>query len=215
MGVMFAESFAAASSMLDTLITLRQPFIIQEYIETEGTDIRALVVGDRVAAAMQRIAVRGEKRANIHAGAKGRACELDSATERVAVATAKAIGAEICAVDILESSTGPVVIEVNLSPGLQGITKAAKTDLAAEIAEYLFAKAKEFSASSKKEGASKIFTELGIDREAQLITAVDFRGNRMLLPEVVTRATRFSPEDELVIRMQKGRLHVERLDLKK
>ena len=70
-GVMFAESFAAASSMLDALIALKQPFLIQEYIETGGVDVRAFVVGDKVVASMKRKAVRGEMRANIHAGGTG------------------------------------------------------------------------------------------------------------------------------------------------
>ena len=115
-GVMFAESYASASSMLDALSALKQPFLIQEYVETGGTDIRALVVGDKVVAAMKRKAVPEEKRANIHAGAAGESCTLDYHTKRVAVEAAKAIGADICAVDILEYIKGPVVIEINLSP---------------------------------------------------------------------------------------------------
>jgi len=101
-GVMFAESFAAASSMLDALTALRQPFIIQEYVEAGGVDIRAIVVGKKVAASMKRKAVKGEERANIHAGGKGEACVLDSHTKKIAVSTAQSIGAEICAVDMLE-----------------------------------------------------------------------------------------------------------------
>ncbi len=99
-GVMFAESYAAASSMLDAIDTLKQPFLIQEYVETEGADIRAIVVGDRVVAAMKRKAEGEEKRANIHAGGKGEALVLDAHTKKIAVSTAKAIGAEVCAVDI-------------------------------------------------------------------------------------------------------------------
>src|SRR3989344_5057792 len=122
-GVMFAESFAAASSMLDALIALKQPFLIQEYIETGGGDVRAFVVGDKVVASMKRKAVRGEMRANIHAGGTGESTILDEKTKRIAIDTAISIGADICAVDMLESPKGPVVIEANLSPGLQGITK--------------------------------------------------------------------------------------------
>src|SRR3989338_7609429 len=102
-GVMFAESFAAASYMLDAIDTLRQPFLIQQYIETEGSDIRAIVIGDKVAASMRRKAVVGEKRDNIHAGGKGEPIILDEHTKKIAVNAAKSIGAEICAVDILET----------------------------------------------------------------------------------------------------------------
>jgi len=97
-GVMFAESFAAASSMLDAIETLKQPFLIQEYVETEGSDIRAFVVGDKVVASYKRKAAAGEKRANIHAGGKGEVFVMDAHTKKIAVDTAKSIGAEICAV---------------------------------------------------------------------------------------------------------------------
>src|SRR3989344_5314062 len=145
-GVMFAESYAAASSMLDALFALKQPFLIQEYIETGGVDVRAIVVGDRVVASMKRRAVRGEMRANIHAGGVGEPYILDEKTKRIAIETAVSIGAEICAVDILESAKGPLVIEANLSPGLQGITKATGVDVADKIAKYLFEKSEIFSA---------------------------------------------------------------------
>jgi len=216
-GVMFADSFASASSMLDALATLRQPFIIQEYVETGGVDIRAIVVGNKVIASMKRKAVSGEKRANIHAGGKGEACILDSNTQRIAVNTAKAVGAEICAVDILESAFGPVVIEVNLSPGLQGITKATKIDVAGLIAKYLFKSSKKFLASAKKDDASNILSNLGIEetnsKPKQIITTVDFRGNRILLPEIITKATEFSPEDQLTISIQKGKLNIEKFEI--
>src|SRR3989338_1212755 len=101
--VLCSLSLSAASSMLDAIDTLRQPFLIQQYIETEGSDIRAIVIGDKVAASMKRKAVMGEKRANIHAGGKGEPIVLDEHTKKIAVNAAKSIGAEICAVDILET----------------------------------------------------------------------------------------------------------------
>ncbi|MFQ5475155.1 MAG: RimK family alpha-L-glutamate ligase [Candidatus Nanoarchaeia archaeon] len=136
-GVMFADSFSSASSMLDAFSALNQLVIIQEYVETGGEDIRAIVVGDKVIAAMKRKAVEGEKRANIHAGGTGEMCQLDYNTKQIAIKTARVIGAEICAVDILESVKGPLVIEVNLSPGLQGISKATDLNVAEAIGKYL------------------------------------------------------------------------------
>ena len=215
-GVMFAESFAAASSMLDAIETLKRPFIIQEYIETDGSDIRAIVVGDKVVASMKRKAVQGEKRANIHAGGKGEPIILDTLTKKIAVTTAKSIGAEICAVDILEAVKGPEVIEANLSPGLQGITSVTKIDVADKIAKYLHEKTVEFMDKGRSSEASKVFTDLGVSHpdkngnEQQLITNLDFRSERILLPKIISSIAKFEEKDEIVIKAQKGKISLER-----
>ena len=212
-GVMFAESYAAASSMLDALFVLKQPFLIQEYIETGGVDVRAIVVGDKVVASMKRKAVRGEFRANIHAGGVGQSCELDAKTQRIAIDTAKSIGADICAVDMLESAKGPLVIEANLSPGLQGITKATGVDVADKIAKYLFEKSEVFSARDRDETTMKIFEDLGLTHEMaqQIITHLDFRGDRMLLPKIATKTCGFTEKDEVVLKIEKGKLNIEKI----
>ena len=212
-GVMFADSYASASSVLDALTVLKQPLIIQEYIETGETDIRAIVVDDRVVASMKRKAVYGEKRANIHAGGEGEAHVLDETAKKIAVQTAKAVGAEVCAVDLLESVKGPLVIEVNLSPGLQGITKATKIDVADKIARFLFEKTKEKSGASKKEETTKIFREAGIgkpEKVEEILTELDFRGNRILLPELVTKLTKFKDGKEYVVKAKEGILEIKR-----
>ena len=215
-GVMFADSFAAASSMLDAIEGLRQPFLIQEYIETEGSDIRAIVIGDRVVASMKRKAVKGEKRANIHAGGKGEPIILDTLTRKIAINTAKSIGAEICAVDILETIKGPEVIEANLSPGLQGITSVTKIDVADSIASYLCEKTKEFVEKGKSTEASKVFMDLGVARadksgsEQHVVTNLDFRSERILLPKIVSAIANFSESDEVVIKAQKGKITLEK-----
>jgi len=212
-GVMFAESFAAASSMLDALIALKQPFLIQEYIETGGVDVRAFVIGDKVAASMKRKAVRGEMRANIHAGGVGEVCILDQNTKKIAVDTAMSIGAEICAVDILESPKGPLVIEANLSPGLQGITKATSINIADKIARYLFEKSEIFSARDRDEATLKILDDLGLSGEIaqQIISNLDFRGDRILLPKIVTGIAGFGEKDEVVLKVEKGKITVEKI----
>ncbi len=212
-GVMFADSYAAASSMLDALIALKQPFLIQEYIETGGVDIRAFVIGDQVVASMRRKAVIGEVRANIHAGGTGQACTLDQNTKRIAVDTAASIGAEICAVDMLESAKGPLVIEANLSPGLQGITKATGINIADKTAKYLFEKSEIFSARDRDEATLKIFEDLGLSGEMaqQIITNLDFRAHRILLPKIVTDISQFGEKDEVVLKVEKGKLVVEKI----
>ena len=214
-GVMFAESFAAASSMLDAIETLKNPFLIQEYVETEGSDLRVIVVGDRVAAAMKRKAVFGEKRANIHAGAKGEPVELDIKTQSIAIKTAKAIGAEICAVDILETVKGPSVIEVNLSPGLQGITSVTQIDVAEKIASYLAEKTRAFMERDKTQETSKILADLGVkqtagNQEQNIIANLDFRGSRILLPEIITKISKFTENHEVIIKAKKGSITVEK-----
>jgi len=212
-GVMYAESFAAASSMLDALTALKQPFIIQEYIETEGVDIRIIVAGNNVVAAMKRKAERGEKRSNIHAGGIGEACVLDKHTKKIAIETAKIIGAEICAVDVLEGLKGPLVIEVNLSPGLQGITKATKIDVADKIADCLYKRTKDIMEKGKKKAASKIFEDLELvkaEKLKEVITTLDFRGDRILLPEVVTNIGKFDEKEEVIINVDKGQLSIKK-----
>jgi ribosomal protein S6--L-glutamate ligase len=217
-GVMFAESYAAAASMLDALAALKQPFIIQEYVETGGVDIRAIVVGDQVVAAMKRKAASKEKRANIHSGGVGESIELDSYMKKIAVESAKAVGAEICAVDIVEGRKGPMVLEVNLSPGLQGITKATKIDVADKIAKYLYKRACEFKDKGKKAGTTQILQDLGInksekekiDKVKEIITNLDFRGNRILLPETVTTSAKFSEDDEFILDIEQGQVVIKK-----
>jgi len=215
-GVMFAESFPAANSMLDALTALNQPFLIQEYIETDGADIRAIVVGDKVVAAMRRTAATGEKRSNIHAGGEGDVIQLDSHTKKVAVEAAKVVGADICGVDMLESTKGPMIIELNISPGLQGITKATKIDIADKMAKYLHKRTKEFVSKKKKVGAEEILKEIGEAGVAkEIITNLDFRGERILLPHVISKETGFTDKDELIFRVEKGKLVLEKLNIGK
>ena len=213
-GVMFADSYASASSMLDALATLNQPFIIQEYIETEGKDIRALVIGIKVVAAMERTAVKGEKRANIHAGGTGKATQIDTHTQKIAIKAAKAIGADICAVDILEGK-GPLVIEINLSPGLQGITKATSIDIADKIARHLYKQTKPLVEVKEGTKASKILQDLGIDDSTpdglkEIITPAEFRGERLLLPDIATKIADLKEKEEITLKVKKGYISIEK-----
>ena len=213
-GVMYAESFAAASSLMDALETLRQPFLIQEYIETGGEDIRVIVIGEKVVAAMKRKALMGEKRANIHAGGEGEAFLPDTHMKKISVEAAKAIGAEICAVDILESAKGPVVVEVNLSPGLQGVTKATGIDVADKMAKFLFERTKEFTEKDTKKGSAEIMKEIAVEKgakEQQIVTNLDFRGERILLPKLVTDMCKFNEKQEFVIKVKGNKVEIEKV----
>lgn len=216
-GVMYAESYAAASSMLDTLENLKQPFLLQEYIETGNTDLRLIVVGDKVVASMKRKGRLDEKRANIHAGGVGEAFSPDSHTKSIAIKSAKAVGAEIVGIDILESSKGPKVIEANISPGLQGITKATGIDVADKIAEYLYQRTLERKNIATGIDKTKVFNDLGIKKsetnqhKSEIITKLDFRGERILLPTLITKMTNFGEDNEYAIEATKDSIKIRKL----
>ncbi|MBI2146054.1 RimK family alpha-L-glutamate ligase [Candidatus Woesearchaeota archaeon] len=210
-GVMFADSFNSASSLLDALGVLKQPFIIQEYVETDGTDIRALVVGEKVVAAMKRKAQTEEKRANLHAGGVGESVQLSRASINVALDTAKALGVDICGVDILEGPTGPLVIEANISPGLQGLSAVSTIDIANEIARYLHYHTQRVLDGTKREETKTVMKEIMPDEQMthQIITALQFRGERILLPDIVTKFARFSDRKEYLLTLKKGKVEIE------
>jgi len=218
-GVMFADSYTSASSLLDALSALRQPFIIQEYVETGGTDVRAIVIGTKVVASMERKASAQEVRANFHSGGTGEPVELDTMTKKIAVIVAKAIGAEICAVDILKSVKGPLIIEANISPGLQLISKTTKIDVADLIAKHLYERTVELKSKGKNVEATKIMKGIEDNKTAngktKVITTLDFRGNMILLPELVTKATDFDEEDNYEIIAEPNKVIIKRLRISK
>ena len=205
-GVMLAESESSAASMMDALGLLKQPFMIQEYVETGEKDTRAFVIGNKVIAAMERKAVSGEKRANIHAGGTGKTKNLDAKTKKVALNAAKALGAEICGVDILETVRGPMAIEVNLSPGVQAITKVTGVKVAETIAKFLFDQTKILK---EGERTPEVLKELLGEKE--LVLKLDFRGEKILLPEIISKLTQFDEQEEIVVKVDKGKLIMERL----
>jgi ribosomal protein S6--L-glutamate ligase len=136
-GVMLAETPAALESILHTIWSLGENILIQEFIaESKGRDIRALVLGDRVVAAMRRTASVGDFRSNLHRGGTGKIVPLPEPYERVAVECARIMGLHLAGVDMLESKDGPKVIEINSSPGFEGLEKATGVDVAKAIIEY-------------------------------------------------------------------------------
>jgi len=116
----------------------RQNVVVQKFVhESRGRDLRVLVVGDRVVAAMTRHAAGDDFRANIHRGGRAEAVKLDPAYEQTAIRAAQVLGLRVAGVDMLESNNGPQLIEVNSSPGLQGIESATGVDVASAIVEHL------------------------------------------------------------------------------
>jgi len=138
LGVVLAETHNAASSVIEAFNGLKARVIAQEFIkESGGADIRAFVVDGRVVGAMKRQGKEGEFRSNLHRGGSASVVELTDAEELTALKATKAMGLGIAGVDMLQSSKGPLVLEVNSSPGLEGIENATKKDIAREIIKYL------------------------------------------------------------------------------
>ncbi len=137
-GVILAESVKMAQSIIDTLHRARQHVLIQRFVaESRGRDVRAFVVGGRVVAAMRRVARGAEFRSNVHLGGRTEPVTLEPAYERSAIHAAQILGLRVAGVDMLESNDGPLVMEVNSSPGLQGIEAATGVDVAGEIVAHL------------------------------------------------------------------------------
>jgi ribosomal protein S6--L-glutamate ligase len=133
-GVILADSFQSVQATLDALWSLGQDILIQEFIsESKGTDVRALVMDGKVVAAMRRRARFGEFRSNFHRGGTGEPVRLPPEYEEAAVRSAEVIGLQIAGVDMLEAKTGPKVLEVNASPGFEGLERAARMDVAAQF----------------------------------------------------------------------------------
>jgi ribosomal protein S6--L-glutamate ligase len=139
-GVILADSTKIAEAIIETLQSTKQNVLLQKFVaESKGRDIRALVVGDRVVAAMRRTAQGGEFRSNVHRGGQVEPVQLDESVQETAVRAAQILGLRIAGVDMLESAQGPQVMEVNSSPGLEGIETATKLDIAGAIVDYIAA----------------------------------------------------------------------------
>lgn len=142
-GVALARSPYQLGRIAEGFLRIQDRVIVQEFVEeSEGRDIRALVVGSQVVASMERKAGSGEFRANLHRGATARPITLSAEEEALAVKAANIVGVEVAGVDLLPSQRGPLLMEVNASPGLEGIEKATEVDIAGAIIEYAVNKAK-------------------------------------------------------------------------
>lgn len=139
-GVLLAESVSAAESIIELLQSQKQNVLIQKFVaESKGKDIRAFVVGDRVVAAMRRVAQGQEFRSNVHRGGVAEAVDLPEEYIETAVRATQIMGLQVAGVDMLESKSGPQIMEVNSSPGLEGIEKCTGLDIAGAVIEYIAA----------------------------------------------------------------------------
>lgn len=146
LGVVLAETNKAATSVVEAFQSLQTRVILQEFIEEAGgADIRAFIVNGKVVGAMKRQGKEGEFRSNLHRGGHANIIKLSREEKSTALTAAKSMGLAIAGVDMLQSKKGPMVLEVNSSPGLEGIEKATGVDIATEIIEFI-----EVSLSKKK-----------------------------------------------------------------
>jgi len=137
-GVVLVESEKAAKSVLDAFYGMDVNLLVQEFIEeANGSDIRVLVVGGEVVGAMKRQGAEGDFRSNLHQGGTAMAHKLTRKEKATALAAAKAMGLGVCGVDMIPSKRGPLVMEVNSSPGLEGIESSTKLDIAGKIMDYI------------------------------------------------------------------------------
>lgn len=198
-GVLLAETMKAAESIIELLQSQKQNVLIQKFVaESKGKDIRAFVVGDRVVAAMRRTAQGQEFRSNVHRGGVAEAVELDEQYRETAVRAAQILGLRVAGVDMLEGANGPQIMEVNSSPGLEGIEGCTGLDVAGSVIDYISAQVdfpeidiRQRLTVSKGYGVSEIYVPEGSnfvgatigdstlsDRDINVLTL--YRGNKVI-----------------------------------
>lgn len=152
-GVVLAETEKAAESVINAFKSLKANILVQEFVkEAQGRDIRCFVVGKKIVASMERVAAKGEFRANVHLGATVHSVKLTSEERQLAIKAAEVLGLRCAGVDIIRSKQGPKVLEVNSSPGLEGIEEATKRDIASDIICYIEENARPNAVKTKGKG---------------------------------------------------------------
>lgn len=153
LGVVLADTRQAAESVIDAFFGLKANILVQEYIEeAKGADIRCFVIGNKVVAAMRRQAKEGEFRSNLHRGGNASTVKITPEERATAIRAAKIIGLHVAGIDLLRSERGPLVMEVNASPGLEGIETCSKKDIAAMIIRHIEQHALTHNRDSKHKG---------------------------------------------------------------
>lgn len=214
-GVLLAESKKTAESIIELLQSQKQNVLIQKFVaESKGKDIRAFVVGDRVVAAMRRTAEGQEFRSNVHRGGRAEAVELTDEYRETAVRSAQILGLQVAGVDMLEGAKGPQVMEVNSSPGLEGIESCTDLDVAGAVIDYISAQVdfpeidlRQRLTVSKGYGVTEIYVPEGskfvgktirgtnlLDQDINVLTL--YRGNKVIPNPRSDRV--LEPEDKLL-----------------
>lgn len=168
-GVVLGETTQAAESIIQAFGGVKTNILVQQFVkEANGEDVRCLVIGNKVVAAMIRRGKKGEFRSNLHRGGSAETIKITAKERATAVKAAAAVGLNVCGVDMLRSKEGPVVMEVNSSPGLEGLEKATEIDVAGKIIEFIEANAKPGRTQTKnmrrrrkKQGRDSRFSSAG------------------------------------------------------
>jgi ribosomal protein S6--L-glutamate ligase len=214
-GVLLAETVNAAESIIELLQSQKQNVLIQKFVaESKGRDIRAFVIGDRVVAAMRRVAQGQEFRSNVHRGGVAEMVDLPDEYKETAVRAAQILGLQIAGVDMLEGRDGPQIMEVNSSPGLEGIETCTELDIAGAVIEYIAAKVdfpeidiRQRLTVSKGYGVSEIYIPEGSQYVGMTITDTKlheqdinvltlYRGSKVIPNPKSSRV--LEPEDKLL-----------------
>ena len=210
-GVIFTESYKSASSMLDALDIFKQPLIVQDYINIKS-DIRIIVAGDKIVGAMKRTAAEGDVRANAHQGGSAEPFIVTSEIKQMSLLAAKKIKAGVCAIDIIESDYGPLILEVNTSPGLQKISEVTKKNIAGEIAKYFYEETKKRTDSKEKVQTRDVMNSIGIEeigiREFQ--TELKVNSKRIILPDFALNMSNFKEGEDVTIKISKDKIEINR-----
>jgi ribosomal protein S6--L-glutamate ligase len=157
-GVMLTEKPSASRSVIEALRGLYANFLVQEFVEeAKGADLRCFVVGDRVVAAMKRQAPKGDFRSNLHRGGSAKGIRPSATEQDVAIRAARALGLGVAGVDLIRSKRGPLVLEVNASPGLEGIEAASEVDVAGAVIDFVGGRFR--PRASRQIGASRTLNE--------------------------------------------------------
>ena len=214
-GVLLAETVKTAESIIELLQSQKQNILIQKFVaESRGKDIRAFVVGDRVVAAMRRVAQGQEFRSNVHRGGIAEPVDLPDDYVEAAIRATQIMGLRVAGVDMLESATGPQIMEINSSPGLEGIETCTQLDVAGAIIDYIAAQVdfpeidiRQRLTVSKGYGVSEIYVPEGSEFVGRQLSEIDlsekdlnvltlYRGNKVIPNPKMSRV--LEPEDKLL-----------------
>lgn len=210
-GVIYTESFSSSSSMIDALDIFKQPVLIQDYVDIKS-DIRVIVAGDEIVGAMKRTSQGEEVRANAHLGGGAENYTPTPKIRDMALKAAKKIKAEICAIDLIESDYGPLILEVNTSPGLQKITQATKVNVAERIVNHLYNKTKDLKNQEGKVTSKKVINDLGVSNlaENEFETTLKVTNNKIVLPEFATKLSGFENKENASIMIKDNEIVIKK-----
>jgi len=208
-GVIFTESYKSASSMLDALDIFKQPLIVQDYVNI-SSDLRIIVAGDKIIGSMMRTAASGEVRANAHQGGDAEPFVVTPEIKEMSLVAAKKIKADVCAIDIIESDYGPLILEVNTSPGLQKITQVTKKNIAKEIAKYFYDETKKITDNKEKVQTRNVMSAIGIEEIGAREFEVELKVNndRIVVPDFAYNMSNFKEGEDVTIKVSKNKIEI-------